>query len=130
VGDVYREYQALQSRKSEYGKALALIEVDIKKLKDQERQIRECLNIKYQLINQMMSGNPKINIHALMAERCDPSFFGMSDSTPGAVIEELIDSPRNKEKVKTSQQSPEIDLEEGTHSSILDEQFEVNIKAE
>ena len=88
------------------------------------------MNIKYQLINQMMSGNPKINIHALMADECDPSFFGMSDSTPGAVIEELIDSPRNKEKVKTSKQSPEIDLEEGTHSSILDEQFEVNIKAE
>jgi hypothetical protein len=34
VGDVYREYQALQSRKSEYGKALALLEADIKKLKD------------------------------------------------------------------------------------------------
>jgi hypothetical protein len=80
----------------------------------------------------MMSGNPKVNIHALMAERCDPTFFGMSDSTPGAVIEELIDSPRNKEKAKNTEQkqSPEIELEEGTHSSILDEQFEVNIKAD
>ena len=56
----------------------------------------------------------------------------MSDWTPGAVIEELIDSPRNKEKAKNTEQkqSPEIELEEGTHSSILDEQFEVNIKAD
>jgi hypothetical protein len=34
VGDVYREYLAMQSRKSEFRKALALIEADIKKLKD------------------------------------------------------------------------------------------------
>ena len=58
----------MQIRKQEFGKALVLIEGDIKKLKDQERQIRESLKIKYQLINQMMTGNPKINIHALMAE--------------------------------------------------------------
>jgi hypothetical protein len=54
----------------------------------------------------------------------------MSDSTPGAVIEELVDSPRSKKKVKTSEESPEIEQEEGTHSSNLDEQIEVSIKAE
>ena len=63
----------------------------------------------------------------------------MSDSTPGAVIEELIESPRNKHKVKKSEKCPEIgpvrkipdiNLEEADHSSILDEQFEVSIKSE
>ena len=78
----------------------------------------------------MMSGNPNIDIHALMSEKCDPQFFGMSDSTPGAVIEELIESPRNKQKVKKSEKCPDIDQEEADHSSILDEQFEVSIKSE
>lgn len=38
-------------------------------------------------------GMTKFDLPAFLAQKIDPAFFGHSDFTPGAVVEELKESP-------------------------------------
>ena len=49
----------------------------------------------YTELNKMFRANTSNNFSmlGLLAEKCDPAFFGMSDTTPGSIVGELIESP-------------------------------------
>jgi hypothetical protein len=74
------------------------LEVEVKRLKEQEHKVKGQMKNSGSLINQVLTGTQakSFNIPALMADRFDPSYFGVSDTRPGAVVEELNDSPINK----------------------------------